>query len=102
MNSPPNPDPLSRTLAEWRVDPPAEPGFRPAVWQRLARIRHESWSGYLRAHLAVWCVTALLASVAAGWVGRSAAHAQLAADRERMVFSYLGELDPRVLAQVRP
>jgi hypothetical protein len=102
MSTPSPHDPLSRTLAAWRVTPPADPAFRPAVWQRLAAARDESWPGYLRAHLAVWCVTALIASAAAGWAGRSVAHAQLDADRERMIFSYLGELDPRVLAQVRP
>jgi len=95
-------DPLSRTLAAWQVDPPAAPGFRPAVWERLRREDNASWTGHLRSHLAAWCVVALVAAGVAGWAGRSVAQAQLAADRERMVFSYLGELDPRVLAQVRP
>lgn len=94
-------DPLSRTLAEWQVSPPANPGFRPGVWQRLAHVRNASWSGHLRAHLAAWCVVALMATAGAGWAGRAAAQAQLDAERERMVFSYLGELDPRVLAQLQ-
>lgn len=102
MTSSPPPDPLSRALAAWRVDPPADPAFRPAVWQRLSALRREDWRAYLRAHLAAWCVVALVATAAAGWAGRSAARADLDAERERMIFSYLGDLDPRVLALSRP
>lgn len=102
MNPSSPPDPLSRALGAWRVDPPADPAFRPAVWRRLGALRRDDWRGYLRAHLAAWCVVALVATAAAGWAGRSVAHAELAAERERMIFSYLGDLDPRVLALSRP
>lgn len=98
MNAPESNDPLSRTLATWQVSPPTQPGFRPAVWQRLQRRQDESWPAYLRAHrrsllLAGACVVAL-----SGVTGRGLAEARLAADRERMVVSYLVELDPRVMA----
>lgn len=102
MNTAPDHDPLAGPLAAWRIDPPADPNFRPAVWRRLDRIRRQSWTAYLRSHLAAWSLVAVLAVCAAGWAGRSAAQAELAADRERMIFSYLGDLDPRVLAVTRP
>lgn len=102
MNTPNPNDPLSRTLAEWRVTPPADPNFRPAVWQRIARINRDTWAAYLRAHFAGWAAAAALAVVAAGWAGQAAAQAKLAADRERMVVSYLGAIDPRVIAKLRP
>ncbi|MBI5767666.1 MAG: hypothetical protein HZA93_07710 [Verrucomicrobia bacterium] len=96
------PDRLSRVLAEWRVQPPSNPHFRPAVWQRIAQGRRESWPTYLRAHLVGWTVAAGVAVVAAGWAGHTAGRAKLAADREQMVISYLGEIDPRVMAKLRP
>ncbi len=102
MNAPDPLDPLSRTLATWRVDPPARPDFRPAVWQRLKRSSQESWAGYLRARSGLWTSIAAVAIVAATWTGRSMAQAQQEAGRERMVVSYLVELDPRVLALVQP
>ncbi len=98
---PPDPcDPLSRTLASWRVSPPSDPNFRPLVWQRIRS--RSSWGGYVRAHLVGWSVAAAFAVVAAGWTGHTVAQANLDARREQMVVSYLGNLDPRVLAKLRP
>ena len=95
-------DPLSRALAAWRVNPKADPNFRPAVWQRIRKRARETWSGYVRAHLLSWSVAAGVAVVAAGWTGHTMAQAKLEAGREQMVVSYLGDLDPRVMAKVRP
>jgi len=95
-------DPLSRTLADWQVHAKSNPQFRPAVWQRIRERSRESWAGYVRAHLVGWSVTAGLAVAIAGWAGHSAAQAKLDASRDEMVVSYLGKLDPRVMAKLRP
>jgi hypothetical protein len=39
--------------------------------------------------------------VAAGWAGHSVAQAKLEESREKMIVSYLVNLDPRVMAQQR-
>jgi hypothetical protein len=102
MNPSPSNDPFSRTLAEWRVSPKANPNFRPAVWQRIKQRSRETWAAHVRAHLVAWTVTGAAALVAAGWTGHSFARAKLESSREQMVVSYLGNLDPRVMAKLRP
>ena len=102
MNPPEPNDPLSRTLASWRVEPAANPNFRPAVWQRIRQRSRDTWTSYVRAHLAAWTITALVAVTSAGWAGVAAARAQLDARRDAMVVAYLVELDPRVQAKLRP
>jgi hypothetical protein len=102
MNSPQPDDPISRTLAEWRVQPMADPNFRPAVWNRIRQRSRETWANYVQAHAAAWSVVALVAVTAAGWAGVSAGRARLAEQREAMVVSYLVELDPRVQAKLHP
>lgn len=94
-------DRLAEALASWRVQAPSDPNFRPAVWARVQRRAHETWAGYVRAHRLGWSVAAALAVVAAGWTGHSVARAQLDSGRERMVVSYLGNLDPRVMAKLQ-
>lgn len=101
MHSPESNDPLSRTLAAWRIRPPANPNFRPAVWQRIGAEARESWAGYVRAHALGLSVAALVVAGAAGWTGRAAVKAQLDAGREAMVVVYLTDLDPRVQAKLR-
>jgi len=91
---------LSRQLADWRVSPPANPNFRPAVWERIRSRGRETWLTYLRSHLVSWSLVAGLAVVAAGWTGRTIAQAKIDAGRETMVVSYLVNLDPRVLAKL--
>jgi hypothetical protein len=95
-------DSLSETLAAWRVKPRSLPSFRPAVWQRIQVRAGETWTGYMRAHLAGWSAVALVAVGVAGWTGHAAAQLKLESSREQMVVSYLGELDPRVMAKLRP
>lgn len=101
MNSPDPHDRLSATLASWRVSPPRDPNFRPAVLERIRQTTRDTWAGYVRGHLAAWSLAALAAVSAAGWTGRAFAHAKMEDSRERMVVSYLGNLDPRVLAKIR-
>jgi len=102
MNSPEPNDPLSRTLAHWRVQPKADPHFRPAVWARIRQGAHETWATYVQTHLAAWTLVAVVTVTAAGWAGVSASRARLSEDRDRMVASYLVELDPRMQAKLRP
>lgn len=99
---PPEPnDPLARTLAAWRVNPPSDPAFRPAVWRRIQAQARESWAAYVRTHALGWSVAAVAVVAAAGWTGRVAVRAQLNAEREAMVVAYLTDLDPRVQARLR-
>ncbi len=74
----------------------------PAVWQRIKQRSRETWTAYLRAHLVAWTVTGTAALVVAGWTGHSFARAKVDASREKMVVSYLSNLDPRVIAKLRP
>jgi hypothetical protein len=102
MKSPEPNDPLSRVLADWRVQPAAQPNFRPEVWQRIREQSRESWATYIRGHLAGWTMAALVAISAAGWAGHAAGRAQLDTKRDAMVVAYLVDLDPRVQAKLRP
>lgn len=100
--NPDNSDRLSHTLADWRVNPPPNPNFRPAVWERIRQRTQDTWAGYIRTHIAGWTVAASLAVVTAGWAGYSLAQAKIDTSREQMVVTYLGKLDPRVMAKLRP
>lgn len=95
-------DNLSEVLRSWRVKPPADPGFRAAVWRRIGRPADVSWPAYLRAHTAAWALTAVLTVGVAGLAGRALAQARVQADREMIVVSYLVELDPRIQAVLKP
>lgn len=101
MNPSPQHDPLLQTLASWRVSPRADPNFRPAVWKRIKQHSRETWGAYVRGHFVGWSVTAGLAFAVAGWAGHTAAEVKLDTSREQMVVNYLGELDPRVMANLR-
>lgn len=92
---------LSATLGSWRVIPPRDPNFRPAVVKRIQQRARATWTEYVRAHGAVWSAAALVAISAAGWTGHAIAQARIQESREQMVVSYLGNLDPRVLAKLR-
>ena len=102
MNSSDPNDPVSRALADWRVQPRTDPNFRPAVWQRIRQRSGETWATYVRTRVAVWSVAALLTVTAAGWAGIVAGRSQLDAKRNAMVVAYLVDLDPRVQAKLRP
>lgn len=102
MNSPEPNDRLAEAMASWRVQPTSDPNFRPAVWGRIQRRAQETWVGYVRARAVGWSVAAVLALAAAGWTGHAVGRAKLEHGREQMVISYLGNLDPRVMAKLRP
>jgi hypothetical protein len=91
---------LSRTLANWRVTPQVSSNFRPAVWERIRVQTLDTWGSYVRSHLVGWSVGASLAMAVAAWTGHSIAQSRLAQSREKMVVSYLVELDPRVMAKL--
>ncbi len=98
----PNHDPLSDALRDWRVTPPAAPGFRQGVWQRIGRRPGDTWPAYLRAHAAALALASLLALAASAYTGSALARSRVRADRDAIVVTYLVDLDPRVQAALRP
>jgi hypothetical protein len=97
-----SPDPLAKVLQRWRVAPPADPEFRTGVWRRIGSQTRETWPAYLRAHLALWALVALVTVGSAAYAGHAAARARAHAEREEMVVTYLIDLDPRVQAVLKP
>lgn len=98
MNESKPEDPLSRTLADWRVTPRRDPQFRSAVHARIdAARRAPSWAGYVRLHAAPVAVALVAALVVGGWIGRSEARARVETEREAMVSSYVQALDARTM-----
>ena len=96
-------DPLSRVLQSWRVTPQSSPNFRTSVWQRIEATRRpggESWSVYLRTHLASWTLVAIVLTGSSGLVGLAAAKAKNETSRQKMVATYVASIDAR--AHVRP
>ncbi len=94
-------DRLTRALHGWRVKPPADPNFRAAVWQRIGGRARETWPGYLRSRAAAWALVTVVTLGAAALTGNAMAHAQVRADREALVVTYLVDLDPRVQALLK-
>lgn len=95
-------DTLSAVLRGWRVTPTADPNFRNSVWRRIGSRTTVTWPAYLRAHSAAWALAAVFMLGTAGFTGRALAQAQVQADREAIVTTYLVELDPRVQALQKP
>ena len=95
-------DSLSEVLHRWRVDPPADQNFRPAVWQRIDGRSRATWPAYLRSHATAWSLAAVVILGAAAYSGSALAQARARADRDAMVVTYLVELDPRVQAVLKP
>lgn len=91
-------DPLPRILPAWRVSPPRDPGFRPAVWSRIRKSPDETWGAYARSHSRALSVIAILTLTVSAWAGQKAGDAHLHSQREAMVVTYLVDLDPRVQA----
>ncbi len=94
-------NPLSAALRSWQVNPPRDPTFRPAVLDRIQRRARASWVDYVRSHGVSWFAAAVVAIGTSGWAGHTAAQTRMKEKREQMVVSYLGNLDPRVLAKLR-
>lgn len=98
----PSRDSLSEALAGWRAVPPADPNFRQAVWQHIGRQAESSWPAYVRSHVTLWSLLAVIALGGAGYSGSALARAHVRADREAIVVTYLVDLDPRVQAALKP
>jgi hypothetical protein len=84
-------------LHPWRVSPPPDPGFRPAVWSRIEARRtlnNESWAASIRRHAALWTTALLLAMTAAGLLGDLAGRKHADAERQQMLTAYLSAIDP--------
>lgn len=98
MNPSKSDDPLSVTLADWRVAPPRDPQFRAAVWGRIEGKRGApTWSVYLRAHAALVAGALAVAVVAGSLLGRGEARARVEAERTAMVNDYVQSLDARAM-----
>ena len=100
MNTPR--DSLSAVLHRWRVDPPADPNFRTAVWRRLDARARETWPVYLRSHATAWSLAAVVLLGLAAYSGTALAQARMRSERDAMVVTYLVDLDPRVQAVLKP
>ena len=95
-------DSLDDRLQGWRVNPSPDPGFRHSVWQRINRGKRETWPNYIRSHAAALALVAAVTMGAAAYTGSTLARAQVQADRETLVATYLVDLDPRVQAVLKP
>ena len=96
MNTPDPEEPLSRTLADWRVTPPRHSQFRPQVWARIAAARAApTWPGYVRAHATRVAGVLALAIVVGAMTGRERARARVEAESGRLATSYVQALDAR-------
>lgn len=96
MSSPQSNDPLSATLREWRVNPPADPQFRPQVWARIGTaVRPSTWSRFARSHPALVASMLGLAVLAGAFSGRVEARQRAAADQFLIASQYVHALDAR-------
>ena len=96
MDSPKNPDSLSRTLAGWRLDVPRNPQFRAQVWARMTRDNAAlPWMIYLRQHAAPFAGALALAIVFGALGGRERARARVAAESAQLAAAYVQALDAR-------
>ena len=100
----PNPDPLSRTLRDWKVTTPLPPGFREQVWSRIARTEQarSSWISTLITHwigsmlprpalAASYVAILLVVGVTAGW---AQGHQKSTRMKDELGQRYVHVLDP--------
>jgi hypothetical protein len=95
-------DSLSETLRGWRVAPPSDPSFRQRVWERIGKQVGMTWPAYLRTHVVACSLSAAVVMGAAALAGGTVARAQVRAERDAIVVTYLVDLDPRVQAILKP
>lgn len=89
---------LSRTLTDWRLTPPRDPGFRTAVWARIGEARRPgTWPAFARAHVAALAGALVFALVAGAWAGKAEARSRVAASRDAIARSYVQSLDARTM-----
>ena len=94
---------LAERLAQWRVAPPADAQFRPAVWGRIEAVRSAAsagWATYLRRHGTAWGLAVVTLVGVAGVTGRAAGLQHKAAERDAVLKLYVAEIDARVMASV--
>ena len=95
-----SPDPLSSTLAVWRINPPSDAAFRAAVWKRLqADESGLPWIGFARRHAVFVAGLCVLASLAGAWGGQASARLRVAEARERLANAYVQSLDARAMGR---
>jgi hypothetical protein len=87
-------DSLSKELALWRIEPPRNPAFRPAVWSRLkAGSLETGLLQYMRQHVML-SACALAFSVSLGmYAGHLGASARSQRDRLVLADTYLASID---------
>ncbi|MFT3828899.1 MAG: hypothetical protein QM691_04245 [Opitutaceae bacterium] len=93
-------NPLREILHIWRIAPPADAGFRPAVWSRIEALRRtasETWFGYFRRHTLAWSLVLLSTAAGAGLLGRQAGERRAVADHSAILDTYLAQIDARVM-----
>lgn len=88
-----NQDPIRGELRTWRVDPPADPGFRPAVWSRIDQARLLHWTTYWRRHAVGWSVACVLIVSASALWGHAAGLRHKQAERTAVLQTYLAAID---------
>ena len=92
------PDPFSRLLAVWCIEPARDPGFRTQVWHRIESLRQAStWSHFARTHPAAVAGALSIAVVLGAVSGREQARASAAAESSRMASVYVQKLDARTM-----
>ncbi len=92
------PDPFSRLLAVWCIEPARDPGFRTQVWHRIESLRRAStWSHFARTHPAAVAGALSIAVVLGAVSGREQARTSAAAESSRMASDYVQKLDARTM-----
>ncbi len=91
-------DPLSKELALWRIEPPRDPAFRPAVWSRVrARGFETGLLQYIRQHVML-SACALAFSLSVGlYAGHLGASARSERDRLVLADTYLASIDSMLI-----
>ena len=98
METPQNPDPLSRTLAAWRVQPARNPQFRGEVWARIGAVGAAvPWGAYARRRSPALLSAIALAVLVGGFLGREQARTRAAAESARLAAAYVQGLDARAM-----
>jgi hypothetical protein len=98
----PSPDPLSSLLSAWRVEPAADPGFRPAVRERVsAGHAGATWQAFARRRGALVGGVLTVALLGGALGGHGTARARAEEDRARLASAYVAGLDARRMVPVR-
>jgi len=96
----PNPE-LSQALRSWRVQAPADPGFRPGVWSRIEAVqRRHQGLGTSRARLGTLTLAAAVTLLASGWTGHHMAEQRQRSEREALALRYVVDMDARARAEL--